>query len=290
MTEFKGDVAPSDQVLALASITSKFKTQHGFIRVLIPNAVSHVGYNRNALSSEFPVSTVRTVSDTKRSFYNLHTRPINSIYRRVVDELMVEMHLLSVNADFSYDPIYALGVVTAFDRFMQGYRPEEDLTSIFSALCQSLQAEPHQYRQDAEQLKSEAAAFTSGDFLAKVRQLSEGEGSHLMGTLRSIAENPKYKYSRLSAIGLYTLLETIDADLVKDEKRRNEALQTLSEALKLSPDKAQKDLELYRGNLEKITQARIVLDDILKADRKKKEERAKAKDALATPPSSSEAP
>ena len=72
------------------------------------------------------MNNVRTVSDAKRAFYTLHTRPINSIYRRVVEELMVEMHLLFVNTDFSYDAIYALGVVTAFDRFMQGYRPEHD--------------------------------------------------------------------------------------------------------------------------------------------------------------------
>ncbi|MFM8003381.1 MAG: photosystem II biogenesis protein Psp29, partial [Dolichospermum sp.] len=49
------------------------------------------------------VNNVRTVSDTKKTFYTLHTRPINTIYRRVVEELMVEMHLLSVNVDFSYD-------------------------------------------------------------------------------------------------------------------------------------------------------------------------------------------
>ncbi|MFM6220517.1 MAG: photosystem II biogenesis protein Psp29, partial [Dolichospermum sp.] len=57
------------------------------------------------------MNNVRTVSDTKKTFYTLHTRPINTIYRRVVEELMVEMHLLSVNVDFSYDAIYALGVV-----------------------------------------------------------------------------------------------------------------------------------------------------------------------------------
>jgi photosystem II biogenesis protein Psp29 len=229
------------------------------------------------------VSTVRTVSDTKRAFYSLHTRPINSIYRRVVDELMVEMHLLSVNADFHYDPIYGLGVVTTFDRFMQGYRPEEDLNSIFTALCQSLQTDPQQYRQDSEQLRSEASSMTSSDFLAKAQQLSSAGGG-LLGTLRSISENSSFKYSRLFAIGLYTLLEVMDPDLIKDEKRRNEALQTLGDALKLSSDKMQKDLELYRSNLEKLTQARIVMEDILKADRKKKEERAKAKDALASPP------
>ncbi|MFM6586777.1 MAG: photosystem II biogenesis protein Psp29, partial [Microcystis panniformis] len=30
---------------------------------------------------------IRTVSDSKRDFYTRHTRPINSVYRRVVEEL-----------------------------------------------------------------------------------------------------------------------------------------------------------------------------------------------------------
>ena len=82
------------------------------------------------------MNNVRTVSDTKRAFYGQHTRPINAIYRRVVEELMVEMHLLLVNADFNYDSIYALGVVNTFDRFMKGYEPESDRTSIYTAIIQ----------------------------------------------------------------------------------------------------------------------------------------------------------
>jgi photosystem II biogenesis protein Psp29 len=233
-------------------------------------------------------SNVRTVSDTKRAFYTLHTRPINSIYRRVVDELMVEMHLLSVNADFHYDPIYGLGVVTAFDRFMQGYRPEADKESIFSALCQALQDDTQKYRHDAEQLRSEAASLTVDSFLSQVKQLDGASSGLLFDTLRSVSSREKFKYSRLFAIGLYTLLELLDPSLVKDESRRNQALKTLSDVLKFSDDKVQKDLELYRSNLDKITQAQIVLEDILKADRKKKEERAKAKDkdTVMTPPTS----
>ena len=45
------------------------------------------------------VTNLKTVSDTKRSFYTHYNKPINSVYRRVVEELLVEMHLLSVNAD-----------------------------------------------------------------------------------------------------------------------------------------------------------------------------------------------
>jgi photosystem II biogenesis protein Psp29 len=233
-------------------------------------------------------SNVRTVSDTKRAFYTLHTRPINSIYRRVVDELMVEMHLLSVNADYRYDPIYGLGVVTAFDRFMQGYRPEADKASIFNALCQALQDDAQKYRRDAEQLQSEATSINVSSFLSQVKQLDTAPNNAIYDTLRNVAGNSKFKYSRLFAIGLYTLLELMDPNLVKDESKRNEAIQTLSDALNLSTDKVQKDLELYRSNLDKLAQAQIVLEDILKADRKKKEERAKAKDTVTTPPDSQE--
>jgi photosystem II biogenesis protein Psp29 len=229
------------------------------------------------------VSNVRTVSDTKRTFYSTHTRPINSIYRRVVEELMVEMHLHSVNADYRYDPIYALGIVTTFDRFMQGYRPEGDKASIFNAICKSLEDDPQKYQGDAAQLIHEASSMSADDFLAQVKSLANAPSNTIVNYFRAIADHAKFKYCRLFAIGLYSLLEAMDADLVKAEAKRNEALKTLSEALHIDADKVQKDLELYRSNLEKMVQAQAVLEDILKADRKKKEERAKAKeDAIAS--------
>jgi photosystem II biogenesis protein Psp29 len=154
-------------------------------------------------------------------------------------------------------------------------------------LCQSLQDDAQRYRQTAEQVRSQAVGMNASDFLSKVKQLPETGGSGLLEVLKPIAENPKYKYSRLFAIGIYTLLEIMSPDLVKDEKQRNEALEALAAGLQLSADKMQKDLELYRSNLEKLSQARQVMEDILQADRKKKEERQKAKDAIATPPSPS---
>ena len=114
---------------------------------------------------------VRTVSDTKRAFYTHHTRPINSVYRRFVEELMVEMHLLSVNVDFRIDPIYCLGVVTSFDRFMQGYRPEQDKESIFAALCQSVGGNAQQYRQEAESLVALAKPMSAQELISWIISL-----------------------------------------------------------------------------------------------------------------------
>lgn len=199
---------------------------------------------------------------------------------------MVEMHLLSVNADFRYDPIYALGVVTTFDRFLQGYRPEQDKDSIFNALCQAIGSEPHTYRHDAERLQSEAVHLSVDEVLAQLKDTNSDPQNSIVAALRQVAIASPFKYSRLFAIGIYNLLELMAADAVKDETRRTELLNQLSAALNLSADKVQKDLELYRSNLDKMTQAQIVLEDILKADRKKREEREKAKDAVTTPPTS----
>lgn len=227
------------------------------------------------------MNNVRTVSDTKRSFYAHHVRPINSIYRRVVEELMVEMHLLSVNTDFVYDPLYALGVVTSFDRFMAGYLPEPDKDSIFIALCKAVEADPQQYRQDAAALLAAAQELSLEDLKARFEAAQPGDV--LQTTLHAVAGNSKFKYSRLFAIGLYTLVETVDASVLEDKEQRDALLIWLAERLQISSDKAQKDLELYASNLEKMAQAQQVMKEIVEADRKQREQRLQAQEKSGTP-------
>jgi photosystem II biogenesis protein Psp29 len=217
------------------------------------------------------VNSVRTVSDTKRAFYSAHTRPINSIYRRVVDELMVEMHLLAVNSNFVYSPIYALGVVTTFDRFMNGYRPEADINPIFQALCAAVGGDASKYRQDAEALKSSLVG-------ASWEQFVQGEVSGLVGqSISTVSSNEKFKYSRLFGVGLYTLLEQLDTELVKDKEKLSSTLEKLTSTLHLSNERLEKDLELYRGNLDKMEQAQQAIADTIAADRKRREQRDQGK-------------
>ena len=199
------------------------------------------------------------------------------------------MHLLSVNVEFRYDPIYALGVVTTFDRFMQGYRPEEDRDSIFTALCQSIEDEdPDRYRRDAEQLKQDVSQLSKDDLTAILQHIGNSEEPGLQANLNAIASAQSFKYSRLFAIGLLTIMESVDESLVSDEKLLAEQLETLSEVLALPKDKVEKDVDIYQSNLEKLRQAREVLDDVLKADRKKREERKAEADGTSesTPESS----
>jgi photosystem II biogenesis protein Psp29 len=222
------------------------------------------------------VNTARTVSDAKRAFYNAHTRPINSIYRRIVDELMVEMQLLTVNRHYVYNPIYALGIVTAFDRFMQGYRPEGDLNSIFNALCNCVGGDASKYRQDAARLQESLSN-------ASWEQLGQAVVDGPVGeALKSVANNSTYKYTRLFGIGLYTLLEQVDGEAVKDKDKLATIVAKLTETLHLSGDRLEKDVELYRGNLDKMQQAQQALADTIAADRRRREQREQEKANAAT--------
>jgi len=241
-------------------------------------------------SLTLPVKDVRTVSDTKRAFYAAHPRPINSIYRRVIEELLVEMHLLSVNTDFQYDPLYALGVVTVFDKFMQGYRPERDVDSIFQGLCQAVGGDAAHYRQQAEQLRSEASTMTPDMFLDQVAHLSGASGEGLMGQLRAIADREKFKYSRLFGVGLLTVLEHMNPEVVKSNEALETCLKPTAEALHLPADKLQKDLEVYRSNLDKFAQAQVVMADIMAAERKRKEQRQREREAAAAASSDAASP
>ncbi len=238
------------------------------------------------------MNNVRTVSDTKRAFYGQHTRPINAIYRRVVEELMVETHLLLVNADFNYDSIYALGVVSTYDRFMKGYEPAADRDSIYRAILQANEADPDQYRRDAEELLDVAKSVSSVDEFKSVLNEAKTDGGSdtLKANLHKAIANPKFKYSRLFAIGLYNVVEAIDADLLQDKDKRDALMKDLAATINLNEDLLKKDIDLYRGNLEKMAQAQEVMKDMIEAEKKKKakreeeqKQRAAAKATEATP-------
>lgn len=229
-----------------------------------------------------------TVSDTKRAFYAAYTRPLNSIYRRVIDELLVEIHLLRVNEDFVYDPVFALGIVTTYERFMLGYQPPEEQDLIFQALIRAEGLDFSQVRTDAQQLLQSTAGQTIDGIVSGIEQAAVNSSTGIQQCWRQVASNPKFKYSRLFAIGLYTLLEQADPELGKNESNLNEILQKIGLALHLPAEKPQKDLELYRANLEKMTQARKTLDDIIEADRRRKEQQAVAASSATTADSSTD--
>jgi photosystem II biogenesis protein Psp29 len=218
-----------------------------------------------------PVHNPPTVSDTKRSFHHAFPKPAHPVYRRIIDELLVETHLVRVNQNFRYDPIFALGLVTSFDRFTVGYRPESDRSRIFSALASALQFDPASLRHDGEQLLSLAQHHPAQVTTLLTNPHSAVVLEPLSSCLRAIADNPQFKYSRLFAVGIFTLLETAEPKAWQERDQRKSLLQGVGEVLKISPERLLRDLELYQSSLDKLRQSKQLIADLVEAERKKRE-------------------
>ncbi|MEM6445915.1 MAG: photosystem II biogenesis protein Psp29 [Cyanobacteria bacterium P01_D01_bin.123] len=221
------------------------------------------------------MNTVRTVASTKAAFLANYPRPINSVYRRAVEEILIDLHLVTVNERFAYNPFFALGLTTVYDTFMQGYAPLAEVPTIFIALCKALQLKPDIVRKDADML---VELLRSGDRQQHIGLFQLEDGSSdvggLKGILTGIRDNKDFYYSRTFAIGLYSAYEMFAPE--DEEKAKLEAFKGIATNLNLPTDRVHKDLELYRKMTEKMQMAQEALAEAAAAARSQKERRAAA--------------
>ncbi|XP_073039758.1 protein THYLAKOID FORMATION1, chloroplastic-like isoform X1 [Primulina eburnea] len=209
---------------------------------------------------------VPPVSETKLNFLKAYKRPIPSVYNTVLQELIVQQHLMRYKKSYRYDPVFALGFVTVYDQLMDGYPSDEDRDAIFKAYIEALKEDPAQYRADAVKLEEWARAQSSStlvDFGSR-----EGE---VEGYLKDIAERSRntgsFSYSRFFAVGLFRLLELANAT-------EPTVLEKLCVALNVNKKSVDRDLDVYRNLLSKLVQAKELLKEYVDREKKKTEARA----------------
>lgn len=64
----------------------------------------------------------------------------------MLQELIVQQHLMRYKKTYRYDPVFALGFVTVYDQLMEGYPSDEDREAIFQSYINALNEDPQQYR------------------------------------------------------------------------------------------------------------------------------------------------
>ncbi|KAG0564928.1 hypothetical protein KC19_8G150400 [Ceratodon purpureus] len=208
---------------------------------------------------------VPTVSDTKGAFIKSYRKPIPSIYSTVIQELLVQQHLMRYNSTYTYDPVFALGFVTVYDQLMDGYPNDADRDAIFKAYITSLNEDPELYRKDATKLEEWAAAQSGGaitDFASKDGEVEAA----LKGIAERAAGKESFHYSRFFAIGLFRLLEKANAS-------DPAVLENLSKALNISKRSVDRDLDVYRNLLSKLAQGKELIKEYNEREKKKQAER-----------------
>ncbi len=213
-----------------------------------------------------------TVSDSKRAFHAAFPHVISPLYRRMVDELLVELHLLSRQKGFRVDPLFAVGLVQVFDGFARGYRPEQHREALFESLCSSSGFAADQLRS----LRDGAVAAMGEVGVETVQEWIERQGEGAPEPLaRALTEirRSDYHYSRLMAVGLLSLLEQARGADGMDPQELRRYAHDLGEAMGLMKDRLDKDLNLYATNLEKMAQAVELMEETVAADRRRRERR-----------------
>jgi photosystem II biogenesis protein Psp29 len=228
------------------------------------------------------VSPALTVADSKRAFHSAFPHVIAPLYRRLVDELLVELHLLSHQKGFQSDALFAAGLVQVFDGFARGYRPPEQKEPLFEALCTS-----SGFHADELRRQRDAAMAAVGDHdLEEVKHWLEHQGQGApepLGSALASIQRQDFHYSRLVAVGLLSLLEKAKGAESMEPEALRQAAHGVGEAMGLIRSRLDKDLAIYATNLERMAQAVELMEETVAAERRKRER-------LATAPSTEGSP
>ena len=201
----------------------------------------------------------QTIADSKRAFHQQFPYVISPLYRRMSDELLVELHLLSHQKHFKTNALFAVGLQTVFKAFTKGYRPENHTIALFEALCSSNGFEAESLRNQADATLVEARQHSDQDLEPWITQFRLDDDSH---------------YSRLMGIGVYSLLEAAQADSSKIQvSDLKDDAAGLAERLNISASRLEKDITLYLSNRERLEQAVELMEETLASDRRKREQR-----------------
>ena len=186
------------------------------------------------------LSVRATISDSKSDFHKEFPYVIPPIYRKLADELLVELHLLSHQKNFKNDGIFAAGLQELFSKFTNGYKPSEHTTKLFNAICNCNGFNPIEINSSAEQLVNKAKGFTKEeltDFLSKQNN-----------------KDSNY-YSRINAIGIYKLVSEMPLFKEVKEEDLNKEINDISKSLGYQYSRVEKDISMYKSNIEKMKQA-----------------------------------
>ncbi len=233
-----------------------------------------MGISRAKIKSELDraknLGEQKTISDSKREFHRAFSFVIPAIYRRVVEELIVELHLLSHQRKFNVDDMFAVGLTQTFDKFMVGYKPEIHLKRLFEAICKSNGFDPTSIRMQSNKALEGAKNIKLQEIKDCIKaNVSETNRNPLEGlSVKAYTDN---HYTRLSAIGIYNFLK---ANIENDKLNFNECseiAQEIGEILGYGSPRIEKDLAQYNSNLEKLAQALEIMKEAIATEKNKGE-------------------
>ena len=194
-----------------------------------------------------------TVSDSKKLFHEQFPYVIPGLYKRIVDEMLVELNLLNHQNEFKQDYLFCIGLTETFKELMKGYQPQKHLDLLFESLCSSSNFEAKEINEISQKSQKEFKDKTSKDILKLLIEKKES----------------KLYPSRILNLGIYILISNSKDFKEKNETDKIKMTSDIFEKLNLSANKAEKDIGIYKSSISKMEQAKELIEE-LKIKNKKK--------------------
>ena len=188
------------------------------------------------------MSARATISDSKSDFHKEFPYVIPPIYRKLADELLVELHLLSHQENFQNTPIFATGLKEIFYTFTNGYKPSEHINELFNAICNCNGFNPSEINTMSEQI------------ISKIKSITKESVGDYINNLREETKDKTY-YSRINAIGIYKLVNELSYNKDLNPQELDDEILKISNAFGYQSARVGKDISLYKSNIEKMKQA-----------------------------------
>jgi photosystem II biogenesis protein Psp29 len=227
------------------------------------------------------VGDCQTVADSKRRFFAAYPRVIPGLYRRLVDELLVELHLLSHQQGFEPDALFSLGLTQVFDSFTKGFQPEGQRENLFQALCSATGLSNEVLRQQAGALKAGISAHGEQEISNWLASSGEGAPEPLKLVLQG-ANRSDFHYSRLHAVGLMALIQELSGGDDQEPEALRKRATSVGEQMGLQQEKLDKDMGLYASNLEKMAQAVEMMEETVAAVKRRRERQSSSSESPVT--------
>ena len=186
-----------------------------------------------------------TVSDSKKLFHEKFPYVIPGLYKRIVDEILVELNLLNHQNEFKQDYLFCVGLTETFKELMKGYQPEKHLDLLFESLCSSTNFEAKEINEISQKSQKEFKNKTSNEILKLLIEKS----------------NSKLYPSRILNLAIYILISNAQDLNEKDESETNKMISDIFEKLNLSANKAEKDIGIYKSSISKMEQAKELIEE-----------------------------
>ena len=197
-----------------------------------------------------------TVSDSKKLFHEQFPYVIPGLYKRIVDEILVELNLLNHQNEFIQEHLFCVGLTETFKELTKGYKPEEHLSLLFDSLCISSNFKPKEIKEISQK------------YLEEYKEKSTKEISDL---LNEKSDSNLYS-SRMLNLGIYLIISNAsDFKKIKDSEK-NKIIYDIVLSLNLSVNKAEKDIGIYKSSIIKMQQAKELLEEAKIKEKKVKDE------------------